>query len=203
MDLRSTKKFLSSVEFNKTRESLGIYKHEDMYLRCKGQLGREKLPFDPKLPILPPNSHHFIELVIQSAHEKVCHNGVRETLLELRSKYWILNKCFFCRKLERLQYPSPIVNDLLELRVVGGQAYKVADVDLCRSVYTKVPPKSKEMTKNYISITTCTASRMLHLRIWRDQSTAASLRSQRRFIARQEIPKLIVSDNGKTFKGRD
>ena len=35
-----------------------------------------------------------------------------------------------------------------------------------------------------------------------DRATAAYLRSQRRFIARRGIPKLIVSDNGKTFKGR-
>ena len=164
-DLQKRKKFSLSVKFDKTRESLGFYKHEDRYLRCKGQLGRGKLPFDTKVPILPPNSHHFIELVIQSAHEKVCHNGVRETLFGLRSKYWILNKCLFCRKLKGLQYPSPTVNDLLKLRVVGGQAYKVAGVDLCGSVYTKVPPKSKEMTKNYINITTCTASTMLHLEI--------------------------------------
>ena len=53
------------------------------------------------------------------------------------------------------------------------------------------------MTKNYISITTCTTSRMIHLEILADQSTSAYLRSQRRFIARRGIPKLIVSDKGK------
>ena len=43
---------------------------------------------------------------------------------------------------------------------------------------------------------------MIHLEILPDQSTSAYLRSQRRFIARRRIPKLIVSDNGKMFKGR-
>ena len=43
---------------------------------------------------------------------------------------------------------------------------------------------------------------MIHLEILPDQTTAAYLRSQRSFIARREIPKLIVSDNWKTFKGR-
>ena len=28
------KKFSLSVEFNKTKESLGVYEHEDGYLRC-------------------------------------------------------------------------------------------------------------------------------------------------------------------------
>ena len=58
------------------------------------------------------------------------------------------------------------------------------------------------MTKNYISITTCAASRMIHLEILPDKSIAAYLRSQRRFIVRRGILKLIVSYNGKTFKER-
>ena len=65
------------------------------------------------------------------------------------------------------------------------------------SIFTKIHPKSKEMTKNYISETFCAASRILP-----DQSKAAYLRNQRRFLAQQGIPKLIVSDNGKTFKRR-
>ena len=123
------KTFSSSVEFNKTKESLGVYEHEDGYLRCKGRLGRGKLPFDTKLPILLPNSHHFTDLVMQNAHKKVYHNGVRETLLEIRSMYWIpkgrqtvkriLNKCLLGRKLGRLPYPSPTESDLPEFRVVG------------------------------------------------------------------------------------
>ena len=135
-DLQKT--FSLSVEFNKTKESLGVYEHEDRYLRCKGRLGRGKLPFDTKLPILLPNSHHFTDLVIQSAHKKVYHNGVRETLLEIRSKYWIpkgrqsvkkiLKKCLLCRKLEGLPTSptSPILSDLPEFRVAGGQTFKAA-----------------------------------------------------------------------------
>ena len=106
------------------------------------------------------------------------------------------------RKLEGLPYPSPIVSDLPKFRVVGGRAFTAAGVDLCGPVYTKVHPKRKEMTKKYISITTFAASRMIQLEILPDQSTAAYLKSQRKFIAWQEIQKLIVSDSGKTFKGR-
>ena len=58
-----------------------------------------------------------------------------------------------------------------KIRVVGAQAFQPAGVGLCGSVYTKIHPKSKEMTKNYISITTCESSRMIHLEILPDQST--------------------------------
>ena len=55
------KNFSSSVKFNKTKELLGVCKHEDGYLRCKGRLARGKVPFDTKLPILLPNSNHFTD----------------------------------------------------------------------------------------------------------------------------------------------
>ena len=61
------KTFSLSFEFNKTKEILEIYEHEDGYLRCKCRLGRGKLPFDTNLPILLPNSHHFTDLIILSA----------------------------------------------------------------------------------------------------------------------------------------
>ena len=78
-----------------------------------------------------------------------------------------------CRKLEGLLYPWPTVSDLSEFRVVGGQVFKAAGVDLCGPVYTKVHPKSKQITKNYISLTTCASSKMMHLEILPDQTTAA------------------------------
>ena len=80
----------------------------------------------------------------------------------------VFNKCLLCRKLGGLLYPSPTVSDLPEFRVVGGRAFKAAGIDLCGPVYTKVHPKNKEMTKNYISMTTCAASRMMHLVILPD-----------------------------------
>ena len=59
------------------------------------------------------------------------------------------------------------------------------------------------MNKAYIAITTCTSSRMIHLELTPDLTTGAYLRSQRRFTARRGFPKMMVSDNGKTFKGRE
>ena len=76
--------------------------------------------------------------------------------------------------------------------VAGGRAFKAPAVGLCGQVYTKVHPKSKQMTMNYISIAICATSRMTHLEILPDQSTAAYLPSPRRFIARQGIPKFSL-----------
>ena len=41
---------MSDITFNKARESLGVYRHEDGYLRCRGKLGRGKIPVNKKNP---------------------------------------------------------------------------------------------------------------------------------------------------------
>ena len=43
---------------------------------------------------------------------------------------------------------------------------------------------------------------MIHLEVLVDQSTEAFLRSQREFMAWRGVPKLMISDSKKTFKGR-
>jgi len=55
-------------------------------------------------------SHHLSLLIVKDAHERVMHNGVRETLTQIRSNYWIIRgrqfvrqvirKCVICCKLE-------------------------------------------------------------------------------------------------------
>jgi hypothetical protein len=63
--------------------------------------------------------------------------------------------------------------------------------------------QSKDMHKVYISLYTCSSSRALHLDLVPDMSSEAFVRSLERFIGRRGIPALIISDNGKTFKGQE
>ena len=67
-----------------------------------------------KEPILLPSKGWFSELVIREYHNKVYHNGVRETLNVTRERYWVLRgreivkklvrRCVVCKKLEGLLY---------------------------------------------------------------------------------------------------
>ena len=59
------------------------------------------------------------------------------------------------------------------------------------------------MHKVYISLYTCSSSRALHLDLVPDMSSEAFVRSLERFIGRRGFPVLIISDNGKTFKGQE
>ena len=71
---------MSDLTFNKNREPLGVQRHEDGYLRCGWRLGRQKIPFDLKEPILLPDSRQFADL-----KGKIWYNGVAE----IRSIFWI------------------------------------------------------------------------------------------------------------------
>ena len=76
-------------KYEKTAESLGIKADSDGYLRCMGRLGRGKIPFDSKHPLILPSGHWVTTLIIRSCHEKVYHDKVKETLSELRSSFWV------------------------------------------------------------------------------------------------------------------
>ena len=59
---------MSDITFNKARESLGVYRHEDGYLRCRGKLGIGKTPVNKKKTTLLPNSQQFTDLLIKDMH---------------------------------------------------------------------------------------------------------------------------------------
>ena len=202
-------------KFKKMAESLGVQEDTDGYLRCKGRLGRSKLPFDVKHPLLLPSHHRVTELIIWDSHDRVYHDGVKETLADLRSQYWIskgrqrvktiLRKCRLCKLLEGLSYPVPTTADLPEVRLDGGRVFKYTGVDFCGPVYVKTMYQKKDQddaNKAYILVFTCATSRMIHLELCPDLSTEAYIRGQKRFMGRRGSPSMIISDNGRTFKGR-
>ena len=206
-------------KFKKVAESLGVKKDANGFLRCHGRMGRMKLPFDVNHPLLLPTHHWVTSLIIWECHERVYHDGVRETLTELRSKYWIpkgrqrvkmlLKKCCLCKLIEGLAYPEPSTADLPEFRLDGGRTFKYTGVDFCGPVYVKnIYRKEKEnkeldgLNKAYILKYTCATSRMVHLELCPDLYTDTYIRAQERFTERKGRPMMILSDNGKTFKGK-
>ena len=58
-------------------------------LRCKVGLCNSSLPETAKFPVWLPCDHHITRLIIRDCRHSVMHNGVRETLTELRSRFWL------------------------------------------------------------------------------------------------------------------
>ena len=72
-------------------------------LRCVGRLANSDLEVEAQKPIILPRNHAYTTKTIQECHERVFHGGVRATLAELRSKFWVpkgrqcLSKCVVCK----------------------------------------------------------------------------------------------------------
>ena len=68
-----------------------LFVDDNGILRCQSCLCQtENLSFNYCNPIYLPHEEQFVKLVILKAHNHVCHSGVKSTLNQLRTKYWII-----------------------------------------------------------------------------------------------------------------
>ena len=119
---------------------------QDGLIRCTGRLGRSDLEESAKKPILLPKDHWLTHLLIQEAHQSILHGGVRETLAEVRSHYWIcqgrqqvkkfVQKCVTCQKFQGRLYPAPDTAELHEFRVTESRPFSKTGVDFAGPIYT-------------------------------------------------------------------
>lgn len=72
------------------KKQFGFFLDENAVWRCKGRLQNAEIPYSAKHPIMLPKDHGYTKLIVKQAHERVFHNGPKETLTELRAKYWVI-----------------------------------------------------------------------------------------------------------------
>lgn len=120
-------------------KQFNLFKDKEGVLRCEGRLSNAELPYSVKFPIFLPKDHLIASLIVKQAHERVLHNGVKETLAEMRSKYWIpsgrnltrklIHKCVICKKFEGLPFKTPQAPPLPECRLKEAPAFSYTGVD--------------------------------------------------------------------------
>ena len=199
---------LLDPKYEQWKSQLGFFVDDKGLIRCRGRLSNAELPYSAKYLVLLPRSHPITTLIIQRCHEAVGHNGVKETLVQLRSQYWIIKgrqtvkghifKCVICRRYEGHSYPSESVPDLPGFRVKGDFAFSFTGIDFAGPLFVK--NRKSDMRKVYICLFTYATSRAIHLELVNDLTADTFLRCFRRFVSRRGIPSLIVTDNAKTFK---
>lgn len=154
---------------------LELFAGEGGLWRCGGQLHNADLPYSARHPVLLPRNYHFTALVIRDAHLHLCHNGVKETLTEVRSQYWIvkgcsltraiLHKCTICKRFE-----GPPPPPLPEFRVKGDPAFTYTGVDFAGPLLVR-SSTSEASSKVWICLFTCLVTRAVHLDILCSLST--------------------------------
>ena len=98
----------------------------------------------------------------------------------------------------------PPTAPLPKFRLSDEFAFSSIGLDFAGPIYVKgVYSKSSNMSKTQILLYMCPSSRVVHLDLVPKLTTEASVRRFKGFIARRGVPKLVVLDNGSTFKNED
>lgn len=186
-----------------------LFLDEHNLWRCGGRLANANIPYATKHPLLLPRSHHFTALIVQDAHVRVAHDGVKETLTEVRRKYWIIkgrslvrsliHRCVLCRRFEGAPFRAPPPPPLPDFRLKEDNPFSYTGVDFAGPLHVRSFGLTRS-EKVWICLYTCLVTRAVHLDVVTDMSAETFVRCLKRFAARRGIPRKFLSDNGKTFK---
>ena len=190
--------------FRMWQTQFGLYEDKDGIWRCAGRLQNADLPDDGRHLIFLEKSHHLTTLVVWSCHARVMHGGIKETLTELRSKFWIvkgrqfvrtlLSKCRVCKRFNSKPLIGPPPPPLPDFRVQAAPPFSFIGVDYAGPLFLK------DGRKVWICLFMCCLVRAVHLELVLDLTAESFVRCLRQFSARQGVPQKVVSDKSKTFR---
>ena len=181
---------------------------------CKGRLSNSNLPVEQIHPILIRGESHFARLLVAEAHYLTMHGGKRDTLTQVRSKFWItkakrmvddvIRKCTKCNRLEAKPLKSMESAPLPDFRVQCSYPFENSGVDYLGSILVRqVFDDDDKFHKVEVVVYTCAVTRAVHLDVVPDLSAAAFIRSLKRFIGRKGKPNIMISDNATCFKNEE
>ena len=201
--------------FTNLENQLRLVKDDNEIYRCKGRLTNAKnIPYETRSPILLARKHKLTELIVLDCHQRLMHAGQRQTLTELRSRFWItkgksyvkylLNRCVICNRYNTKPYCYPKSPNLPSFRVDKSTPFSACGIDYIGPLYTKnVYSDQKEdehqLFKCFVILYTCATTRGVVLDLVPDASAKTFVNSLKKFISRRGCPRIILSDNGTAF----
>ena len=202
------KELTKDQHFATWKKQFGLYCEGEVW-RCGGRLQHADLSQSERNPIILPREHHLTELIVLRAHDKMYHNGTKETLTEIRSRFWIIkgrslvkkliHKCPICRRHEGPHYQIPPPPPLPGYRVSQQPPFESTGVDFAGPLHIHYPG-NHETNKVWLCLFTCAVIRAVHLDLVPDMSAPSFVRCLKRFVARRGVPRRLISDNAQTYK---
>ena len=207
-------------------QQLRLFLDERGLLRVNTLLTKALIPDSAKEPMLLPKQSYFTKLIIWRAHFTLKHEGVGQTLAELRQMYWVpqarqairnlLRQCVKCRMMTAATYPILGPPALPDFRVQRMDCFHSTGVDFAgplvigtlstikRKRKQKKGEKKKEEKdadrKVWLVVFTCAVSRNVHAEVLDGMTVTDLMHGMRRFVARYGPPAMFYSDNAKTFE---
>ena len=204
-------KNIDEKQMNELKVDLGAYKDDVGLIKLKGRLESSDLSLKSKFPIFIPKDSGIGELIILDAHEKVLHYGIKDTLAEVRTEYWLahgricvkkgLKRCYLCRKYEAKPLQNLPAAPLPDFRVQCCEPFTHTGKDYLGPLFVYSTSVGKSLEKVHVVLYTCANTRAVHLDLVPDASSMVLVNSLKRFISRRGVPIFFISDNAKCFIG--
>ncbi|XP_059217410.1 uncharacterized protein LOC131994651 [Stomoxys calcitrans] len=181
-------------------------------IRSNGRLVQSPaLTYSERHPILIPYDSRFALLLVEFVHKVSMHGGNQLMTRLIRTEFWIfrlkqlikkvIHNCRVCT-LYRLKTQTQIMSSLPPERTTLSRPFTNTGVDFAGPFGIKsLTARACLITKGYICIFVCFATKAIHLEATSDLSTQSFLAALARFIGRRGCPEKIYSDNGKNFIG--
>lgn len=201
-------------DYKELKKNLSLREDEEGVIRSYGRYKHANIPFDNKAPIMLNRDHRLAEIIVNYCHSKVLHRGVKQTLTELRSKYWItkgrsfvkkiLRPCTICKRYNARPFHYPEHSDLPSFRFEGSNPFRTTGVDYLGPLFcSPVFGEDDSLYKTWVVIYTCASSRAFVLDVVHNGQSQSFINSLSRFISRRGCPSTILSDNGSVFTADD
>ncbi|XP_075161791.1 uncharacterized protein LOC142234512 [Haematobia irritans] len=182
------------------------------FLRSNGRLVQSPaLTYNERHPILIPYDSRFARLFVEFVHKVTMHGGNQLMIRVIRSEFWIfrlkqlvkkvIHNCRTCA-LHQHKTQTQIMASLPPERTMLSRPFRNTGVDFAGPFGIKsITARACLITKGYVCIFVCFATRAIHLEATSDLSTQSFIAALDRFIGRRGCPEKIFSDNGKNFVG--
>ncbi|XP_028168404.1 uncharacterized protein LOC114358595 isoform X4 [Ostrinia furnacalis] len=182
-------------------------------IRVGGRLSQSHYEFDKKHPIILHSNHTLTKLIMRNEHVRLMHAGPQLLLSSMKEQYWpikgkllannIFRECVPCFR-AKPHTPTPIMGDLPGHRVQPAPPFYTVALDYAGPFLLKDRQgRGCKTYKSYIAIFICSSTKAVHIELVTGLETHSFLSAFRRFIARRGKPRVVVSDNGTTFRGAD
>ena len=213
--IKINQSFFENSKLETLKKELNLVVDENSLYRCEGRLKESPLPYNVKTPILINSNHRLAELIVTDLHVKLKHISIKQTLTELRQKFWIcrgrnfvrkiLHKCYLCRKFSGPSYQYPESPPLTPLRMDNFRAFNTVGIDNFGPVFVKniYDNETGKTYKAWVTLYTCASSRAIMLDLVPNMTSQTFIKSIRRFICRRGCPSNAISDHGKNFVSAD
>ena len=199
----------NTVQIPKLVSNLNLFLDSNGIIRSRGRINRSLTSsYDVVNPVIMSPSHHLTNLFIMHAHVDCKHLGLDCTLNYLRQGgVWVLRarqaikkvlkKCFVCKRFNNPSFKYPSTPELPADRVNFVRPFHSTGVDYTGHFFVKT--EAGNSMKTYVLIFTCMNTRAVHLELLDSMNTNSFILAFIRFSNRYGVPKVVYSDNAKTF----